>query len=284
MFKLGPAILFLIITFFPCFILSQNSLEPKFGIFKGDVYRLPLDSLNKGFRPYIYDLPVYSSIEWDSLNFSSRSSKEYYPGIDLSQAFGILFRNTLEIESDGLYVFGLRSDDESMLWINEKLILDNSNNGFIGNRAPMDLAADTSFLRSGIHEIKIWYSQLYPNKMGIQFKSKFVQEIEKPELSGLSLTYDSAEYILTDYHKSQIRDWIERNNSLIINKGLELLGYADEIGSVEDNFVLSKRRAEAVADYLNLIFTKEIRIEIVPKGEILGIGPDKRVVMVQFIN
>ena len=79
-------------------------------------------------------------------------------GIDLSAAtdkqnFGLSFEGYLRIAKDGIYTFNLHSDDGSVLWINDKVAIDND--GTHGD----DPKQTTLALKKGLHTIKLLYFQ-----------------------------------------------------------------------------------------------------------------------------
>ena len=211
-------------------LMAQGTFEPIFQPFEGTVYRLPYDSLNKGYGDYVYDLEPYKTITWSEINQEWRSSKMYYPDIDLSHSFGIDFSSKLSIPTDGLYLFGLKSDDDSILWIDGKKVLNNAS----WNKKPMALSADTIYLSQGEHDVRLWYSQLYPDMMGVQFRAKFIKKahpIDYIEFTqSLRLNYESGTYHLTEEHAVLLDGWLKKLEANKVQPKINVVGYTDEVG------------------------------------------------------
>lgn len=266
---------------------SQDSNEPIFQPFEGTVYRLPFDSLNKGHRPYIYELEPYQTITWQEINQEWRVNSDRFPDIDLIQAFGIDFRSIVTIPTDGLYLFGLRSDDDSVLWIDGQQVLNNTYNSSYPSeekKKAMDLSADTLYLDKGDHDIKIWYSQLYPNMMGVQFRAKFIKAMKgkNHQWPPLRMTYESAEYDLTQEHITLIEEWLDQIGNEGKRKKIKIVGYADEVGSDEANNILSLQRAQEVGDYIISQLNYQCTVDVSGQGELVGVGEHNRYVVVQL--
>ena len=77
-------------------------------------------------------------------------------------------------KEDGLYLFGLRTDDGSLLWIDDKMIIKNEADGkyHFQLNTPMNLAMDSAYLREGECKVEIWYCQAYPDRMGCSLNQK----------------------------------------------------------------------------------------------------------------
>lgn len=265
---------------------SQDSNEPIFQPFKGTVYRLPFDSLNRGHRPYIYELEPYQTISWTEINQEWRANTDRFPDIDLTQAFGIDFRSTVTIPTDGLYLFGLRSDDDSVLWIDGQQVLNNTYNSSYPaeeKKKAMDLSSDTLYLDKGEHDIKIWYSQLYPNMMGVQFRAKFIKAMKGANnpWPALRMTYESAQYDLTQEHITLIEEWFDQIGNEGKMKMIKIVGYADEVGTNEANNILSLQRAQEVGDYIISQLNYQCTVDVSGQGELVGVGEHNRYVVVR---
>lgn len=90
------------------------------------------------------------------------AAKEGYSDISLSPAedkqnFGLIFNGYLNITSDGIYSFNLRSDDGSLLWLNDKVLID-----YDGTHGDEPKSA-TIALKKGLHKIKLSYIQASGN-------------------------------------------------------------------------------------------------------------------------
>ena len=70
---------------------------------------------------------------------------------------------------------------------------------------------------------------------------------------------------------SDYRDFLDEIVARLLNNSnqvIEIIGHSDSIGSIEDNLVLSKNRAQAVANYLIENGIKKSRISVDGKGEL----------------
>lgn len=263
---LRSSIVFLVL--YPYLGLAQNVKAPEFSSFLGKVYKLPADSLQKGFRPYINQLDPYATIEWSELNFPSRSSDDFYPGIDLKSSYGIDFHSQMTIAKSGLYLFGLKSDDGSRLWIDNKLVLNNDvkSKDRLGH---MELCADSVALLPGTYDLRIWYCQAYPTAMGIQFRAKMMRELDsvaqEPPLL-LTFKFASGKWDISTIDSTQFM------NSLLGLKNIEQVqiavkGYADHIGSAISNHELSLKRATEARDFIRRHFALQ-KVSIEAIGEV----------------
>ena len=87
-----------------------------------------------------------------------KPTSEGYSGIDLSattekQNFGLSFEGYIRISSDGIYTFNLHSDDGSILWMDDKVLIDYD--GTHGDQPKSQTVA----LKKGLHKIKLLYFQ-----------------------------------------------------------------------------------------------------------------------------
>lgn len=107
---------------------------------------------------------------------SAKPSGEGISGIDLSAAkdkqnFGLSFEGYLRIAKDGIYTFNLHSDDGAVLWMNNKIVIDND--GTHGG----DPKQTTLALKKGLHKIRLLYFQA---SGGQELKLTYNQNGEKP--------------------------------------------------------------------------------------------------------
>ncbi len=281
----------LILIFFMCLALawSQDPRDPRFEVFKGMVYQLPIDSLTRGYAPYIKDLSPYTSIEWTEIDQPWRPSDEPMPGIDLTQSFGIIFTSQMTIDVSGIYLFGLRSDDGAKVWVDDWVVLDNDDAySFTGGQRPMSLVADSIFLEAGVHDFRMWYCQAYPDKMGVQFKSKFIRAEDPPVKippDPIVLFHESGKHQLQESHIAQLNQLSQVINIMGESLTIKITGYADEIGSENDNASLSVRRAAAVRDYLRDQLSGDIIMDIYGAGERSGeLSANRKVVIEVSLN
>lgn len=233
------------------FILYSTSLL--FGqtmsdtLFKGKVYKNPNRMKYVKFEENYEDLySLLNELSWDSIHVNQRETEKGFSDVDRKGAVGIMFKTVLSIEETSMYRFAVTSDDGSIIWIDDKKIIDNDfSDG-------MHMKADTIALRPGTYSVKIWYYQAYPTMYGVIFESKPVIGEVEFDIDTVTLHED----LLFDFGSSQIVNGSEHlldsigqlllpYNQLIVN----ILGYTDDIGTIESNLILSQRRADNIRDY-----------------------------------
>lgn len=94
--------------------------------------------------------------EWQRLpNFDSLSPAAEFPvdtvaipGTARPEDYGLVFRGLIRVPADGLYEFGISSDDGSALWVADTLVVDNDGLHGAGE------IAGTVALKAGLHSIE----------------------------------------------------------------------------------------------------------------------------------
>lgn len=257
------------------FFLSENAAfaqnDPTYDSFEGTVYKLPARKIGLGYGKPVLDYEQIAQVSYKELMFPEQLTIERMPGIDIANGFGIIFKNTMHIPTDGEYAFSLNSDDGSIFWIEDKTIINND------KPHKMRLRADTVQLRKGDYPIKVWYFQGYPDVYGLEFKSKFLRHIDMPaetpkmevHLSERELRFETGSAEINQdgrYNLSILADQLSKTTY----KKMEIIGHTDNVGTKETNLSLSRNRAEAVANFLSKhLVQKGIQIEfnIIGKGE-----------------
>ena len=108
---------------------------------------------------------IYTS----SLNIPTQDYKVGFPGIaKRTEWFAIDYTGRFWIAKPGLYRWELTSDDGSMLFIDDKLVIDNS-----GVHPPVTMTGNTN-LSGGVHSIRVPYFQ------GPKFQVALVLKIAGP--------------------------------------------------------------------------------------------------------
>ena len=230
---------------------GQDVPHPIFKKFEGTVVEIPDDSLSVGYRPYVEALDAIDSVSWSEIMVRVRKTEKDFPDVGLKYAFGLLLTNQMQILEDGYYEFILASDDGSRLWIEDKLVI---NNDFIH---PMQVERDTLALYKGLYPIKLWYYQAMHDKYGFIFQSKFVRPLDRQESSiASSIVWDGD--ILFEFDHDQLSALgIDKLDNLISlldqNESVDeitIMGHTDDIGPVEYNEDLSRRRAMSILRYI----------------------------------
>jgi hypothetical protein len=145
-----------------CFALSASSQEPPvptFGTtvvdsagFRGTIYYL---KPNTGILPDTFRrLKPKGVIYTRSLNVPPRDFREGFPGVSKRfEWFAIDYTGRFWIESPGVYEFSLTSDDGSLLYIDDVLLIDND------RLHPAQTKAGHTHLDHGVHGIRVSYFQ-----------------------------------------------------------------------------------------------------------------------------
>ena len=109
--------------------------------------------------------PVYTFVT-ANLDVPKRDYTEGFPTPDMQyvvENFAIRFRGELAVETPGLYIFGLYSDDGAKLYINGTLVVDNG-----GIHAPMGKLGSIT-LSTGMHPVEIHYFQGPRHQIALQW-------------------------------------------------------------------------------------------------------------------
>ena len=186
----------------------------------------------------------------------------------------------MKIEYPGCYSFSLNSDDGSILWIDNEIVVDND-----GSHG-MKLKVDTIPLETGVYPVKLWYYQGYPDKFGLQFDAKLISKIDKCSIPKIekqrkvlnaNFLFETGKYELSSDAKAELDNlvlMIKNKNS----KSIEIIGHTDNVGSVNDNNALSLNRASSVGDYLkSKLSSKNINIIISGLGDLSPIDSNDTV-------
>ncbi len=133
---------------------GQKRPDPTFDTFKGHYYAMPVieervknrvrKRIQDKYGDNIYDYKKLGDIELDEINIPETTiGGDYFPGVDRYQQFCMILNSKMTIEIDGCYEFSLHSDDGSILWIDDQIIVDNDG----GHQ--MELTKDTIALNKG---------------------------------------------------------------------------------------------------------------------------------------
>jgi hypothetical protein len=137
---------------------SQAPEAPTFGTtvvvageLSGDIYYI-----HPGTRklPNFRKMKRVGTIYTDSLNVPPRDFREGFPGLTSRiEWFAIDYTGRFWIEKPGVYGFSMQSDDGSILYIDDQVVIDND-----GVHPPKTLAGSVN-LSGGIHRIRVSYFQ-----------------------------------------------------------------------------------------------------------------------------
>jgi hypothetical protein len=133
---------------------------------KGNLYRLPSSTKR---LPDFSVLTPEGQVYIDALNVPVRSFLDGFPGVasDLVEWFAIDFYADLVIETAGTYEFRLTSDDGSVMYLGESVIINNDGVHAVQsvNSAPVQLA-------KGANPIRISYFQGPKQQIALQLLYK----------------------------------------------------------------------------------------------------------------
>lgn len=280
--------------FLSVIIFAQNDLGSKdFGLvnFKGAIYLL--DESTEHIPDNIAQMKPIGNIYCTKLDVPTRDFTTGFPGVtDRFEWFGIIYSAVFEIDKTAEYNFKILSDDGSIVWIDNKLIL-NNDGIHIG-----DVRDTTMQLNKGLHKIKIWYFQgpateislqLFITKPGSEeeifdlnnFNQKLINATSKLNAvvteEGIKIQLPAE--LLFETGKDELKS--ESVNSLqmlvdIINSypdgKVKILGFTDSQGSEDNNLKLSEKRANTV-----LYELQKLKVANTVKFETKGMGSAKPV-------
>lgn len=243
---------------------STKSSDPSYSTFKGTVYKLPVHRLMHGFKKEVISYDVIKKIEWDDIQVSDRHISEGFPEIDRETAFGIIFNAKMKVPIDGYYKFSISSDDGSIIWIDDKMVVHND------YHHGMRLEESIVQLTAGEHDIRIWYYQAYVDRFGVEFSSKFMKAL--PPAVRLPRVITIQDEVLFDYDKYNISfaaNHVLDSLSNIIkdyeNVVINIDGHTDTDGTDQYNMELSNNRSSAVCKAL-MYKNKDDNIKYISNG------------------
>ncbi|MEO6131626.1 MAG: OmpA family protein [Saprospiraceae bacterium] len=241
-------------------ILLQSNIKSQtnatFTPFQGTVYDIPPDYLNEGYGNYVKYCDIVGHITLDSLVVQKEFNHgKFFPGLTFRIRYGIVFLSNLEISDKGCYEFSLESDDGSILWIADSLIVDND------KPHKMRIRRDTMRMDRGQYTVKVWYYNAFESQYGLILKSKALPDSvacknqksnrleRKLSLDVNNVLFDFNSYDITPAGMKELDVLcVELNNSDF--RKIHVIGYTDNVGSVTFNEELSLRRAKSILAYM----------------------------------
>lgn len=216
-------------------------------------------------------LPSTGSVFTDKWDIPSRSFTEGFPGVtDRFEWFSLTYQGTIYIPVTGAYHFRLSSDDGSLLFLDNALVIDND-----GVHTMTDKSAVVA-LKEGKHDFRLRYFQGPPAQIGLQLfvkppggKEKIfaLQDFDQSVLESrreLHVTEDAQAIhirlgaeVLFDSGKADLRPEAATSlqqlaNLMLGEPGLPVLieGHTDNQGNGQLNQTLSEQRAQSVKQWL----------------------------------
>lgn len=270
---------------------------------KGTIYNLVLPKVdarktNTGipkvnYTPEIEQTTPIGYVYTQSLNISERDLNVPFPGVpEGKNKFAIIYTGNFEVKDAAEYQFGLKSDDGSRLWIDDKEVIDND--GIHQFNVPK---TGNIVLSKGIHSIKVWYFQGLPMRMGLLLVMKkstdsifrafdlkpYEEEVKKSigkqqDTTAIRTQVDNK--VLFETGKAELKsassDWLLSIARVLIfnpQSKVRIEGHTDNVGSAAPNQTLSENRAKAVAEAL-----KKLGVPTSVSFDIKGLGFSKPLV------
>jgi len=208
------------------------------------------DTLTR-YSPNVETLDVIQELEWESIYLPDRNITKGFPDIYF-QKFALILHSNFKIEQAGIYKFVLSSDDGSVIWIDDYEIVNND------GIHKMTTTANSIFLDVGDHHLKLFYFQLWPDKLGLMLETSFLGNKEEVASlpPALNISFDSNVFSLNDILKKTIDSWIAKL-SAYSDIQLDIIGHTDNIGSEASNKTLGLNRAHSVEKYIQQRFSEK---------------------------
>ena len=273
--------LLILIQILLLYINAESQSTLKFDKFHGTVYDLYEYNLTRGYGDYVYKCDILGYISLDSLAVpKSYVNAKYFPGVNLRTQYGIVFLSGFEISRKGCYEFSLESDDGSKLWIGDSLIIDND------GPHKMKMMRDTLKMDEGHYPVKIWYYSAFESQFGLILRGKPLPDSVKCDYeNGLkrkltldmnNVLFDFNSYVITPSGMKELDKLCGELNQSDVKK-IQIIGYTDNIGTVEYNKELSLKRAQSILAYIKPKLNKQgIIFEAEGKGSSNPVVADEK--------
>lgn len=242
---------------------NLNAQGASFGPFEGKVYDLEEYDLPKGYRPVINKFDVTGHIKLASLSVKRTiQNTRYFPGVYMRDGFGIIFTSQLTVTKPGCYEFYLESDDGSILWIEDNIVIDNdSTHG-------MRIRRDTMHLREGTFPVRVWYYNAFPSEYGLILNVNPVTDTilcSKREFILHDILFDFNSHTLLPEGQAELDRFCKLLSAMDIS-AIHVIGHTDNVGSAASNKALSLRRAQTVMEFIKSKVGPDIEMDADGKG------------------
>jgi outer membrane protein OmpA-like peptidoglycan-associated protein len=240
-------------------ILAQPA---KFAPFEGTIYDLYDYNTSKGYTPAVLKFDVLGKTTLPELNV--KRNIKYFPGVYQQDGYGIIFTSTLTVDTDGCYDFLLESDDGSILWIEDRVVIDND------SMHQMRAMRDTLSMKAGRYPVKVWFYNGATQWHGLILKVNKVPDSipcpqDKRQFVLNDILFDVNSHLLNSSGQQELDKFIRFLNATIVHK-LRVVGHTDNTGTAEYNKRLSLKRAESVAAYIKSKLNLSIAVEAIGMG------------------
>lgn len=256
--------------------------DPVFTSFDGTVYEMPkmLQKIRGHLTRTILEKYSDKVLDYDSLTTISLSTLDIpetyiqygsFPYVPRKTKFCMLLDSRVVIPTTAYYQFSLNSDDGSILWIDDNIIVDNDGGH------PMRKKSEVVLLKQGEYPVKLWYFQGHPDGFGLEMAATYYGPLEEEQEDSTAmviekelpsdLLFESNSAVLSKNAESYLRQFLSKKKLERYTK-IEVIGHTDDIGSDDDNLMLSKQRAQSVASLIQDIFPLiRIEYEVIGEGE-----------------
>ena len=298
---------FILTTIFSAFMTLLNAQNPSdLGSTKpflvgleGTIYKFVFPTnytsdKNVGYTEAIEKTTPLGHIYTQSLNITERDLTQPFPRIPKNiTEFAIIYTGKFDVKEAAVFDFVLKSDDGSRLWIDSVEVI--NHDGLHQFNVPKRGAIK---LNKGFHNLKVWYFQGLPRRMGLLLLMKketekqwlpfdlkpFEDEIKQlveVDSSGV-VKAQLSERFLFDLGKSELKpeaeSQLEKIAKLLIvnpNARLKIEGHTDNSGTAKANQLLSENRAAAVGNALKALgISEKMAIETTGFGSTKPIAPN----------
>lgn len=235
----------------------------RFSPFEGKVYDLYDYDQTKGYTPAVltFDVLCYTTLPELNVKRTNQFVK-YFPGVNQRDMFGIIFTSTLMVSEAGCYEFHLESDDGSILWIEEHIIIDND------SLHSMKVKRDSLFLKPGNYPVKVWYYNGFPSQLGLILNVNPVTDTilcSTREFILHDILFDFNSHTLLPEGQAELDRFCKLLSAMDIS-AIHVVGHSDHVGSAASNKALSLRRAQAVMEFIQSKVGPDIRMDAEGKG------------------
>ena len=235
----------------------------RFSPFEGKVYDLYDYDQSKGYTPAVltFDVLCYTTLPELNVKRTNQFVK-YFPGVNQRDMFGIIFTSTLMVSEAGCYEFHLESDDGSILWIEDHIIIDND------SLHSMKVMRDSLFLKPGSYPVKVWYYNGFPAQLGLILNVNPVTDTilcSTREFILHDILFDFNSHTLLPEGQAELDRFCKLLSAMDIS-AIHVVGHSDHVGSAASNKALSLRRAQAVMEFIQSKVGPDIRMDAEGKG------------------
>ena len=201
----------------------------RFGPFEGKVYDLEGYDLSRGYTTGVFMYDMVGTIKLASLSVKkTNQAVSYFPGgVYMRDQFGIIFTSQLTVTKSGCYEFYLESDDGSILWIEDNIVIDND------STHRMIVRRDTMHLKEGTFPVKVWYYNALPGQFGLILNVNPVTDTilcTKREFILHDILFDFNSHTLLPEGKAELDRFCKLLSAMNISS-IHVVGHTDNVGS-----------------------------------------------------